>query len=451
MKSFYTQLPKPLSKEEIHECFEKYRLGDLNARKKIINHNIRLVISEVKRKFSNTMYEENELISSGLLGLVKAVDTFDISRNLLFATYAVKCIDNEILMFMRNGKKWINDYSLEATINTDFDGKELKLEDVISDDSCDLVLDYEKKEDYKIVRKIEEELPERERLIIMMYFGFIDNKLYNQEEISHKLNISQSYISRLITKILKKIKEKFENDNIESFNENHDKETDIITDIEQNKGILNGIGDKKMKKRLKNTYEYFNNYSREEIDLMLLKLSDDEKELIKLRYGDNLDIPVTSENWGKEQNSLFYGSLVPKMKRLLANPNNKRKPYERKNPSVDRQLGVPKEEKNSLELENSLEENVQLLANLRTPILNEILKKLSYKEAIISCLKLGYVDDKYYSNESICRFLEIDESEVNEILKKVLLLYKEEINNYINCAIDIVDNQNDKVYKKKSV
>lgn len=285
----------------------------------------------------------------------------------------------------------------------------------------------------------------------MMYFGFIDNKLYNQEEISHKLNISQSYISRLITKILKKIKEKFENDNIESFNENHDKETDIITDIEQNKGILNGIGDKKMKKRLKNIYEYFNNYSREEIDLMLLKLSDDEKELIKLRYGDNLDIPVTSENWGKEQNSLFYGSLVPKMKRLLANPNNKRKPYERKNPSVDRQLGVPKEEKNSLELENSLEENVQLLANLRTPILNEILKKLSYKEAIISCLKLGYVDDKYYSNESICRFLEIDESEVNEILKKVLLLYKEEINNYINCAIDIVDNQNDKVYKKKSV
>ncbi len=451
MKSFYTQLPLPLSKEEIHECFEKYRLGDLNARKKIINHNIRLVISEVKRKFSNTMYEENELISSGLLGLVKAVDTFDISRNLLFATYAVKCIDNEILMFMRNGKKWINDYSLEATINTDFDGKELKLEDVISDDSCDLVLDYEKKEDYKIVRKIVEELPERERLIIMMYFGFIDNKLYNQEEISHKLNISQSYISRLIKKILNKIKEKFENDNIESFNENHDKETDIITDIEQNKGILNGIGDKKMKKRLKNIYEYFNNYSREEIDLMLLKLSDDEKELIKLRYGDNLDIPVTSENWGKEQNSLFYGSLVPKMKRLLVNPNNKRKPYERKNPSVDRQLGVPKEEKNSLELENSLEENVQLLANLRTPILNEILKKLSYKEAIISCLKLGYVDDKYYSNESICRFLEIDESEVNEILKKVLLLYKEEINNYINCAIDIVDNQNDKVYKKKNV
>lgn len=180
MKSFYTQLPLPLSKEEIHECFEKYRLGDLNARKKIINHNIRLVISEVKRKFSNTMYEENELISSGLLGLVKAVDTFDISRNLLFATYAVKCIDNEILMFMRNGKKWINDYSLEATINTDFDGKELKLEDVISDDSCDLVLDYEKKEDYKIVRKIVEKLPERERLIIMMYFGFIDNKLYNQ-------------------------------------------------------------------------------------------------------------------------------------------------------------------------------------------------------------------------------------------------------------------------------
>ncbi len=206
-----------------------------------------------------------------------------------------------------------------------------------------------------------------------------------------------------------------------------------------------------MKKRLKNIYEYFNNHSREEIDLMLLKLSDDEKELIKLRYGDNLDIPVTSENWGKEKNALFYGSLVPKMKRLLANPNSKRKPYERKNPSVNQQLGVPKEEKNRLELENSLEENVQLLVNLRTSILNEILKKLSYKEAIISCLKLGYVDDKYYSNESICRFLKIDKYEVNGILKKVLLLYKEEINNYINCAIDVVDNQNDKVYKKKKV
>lgn len=466
----YIKLPEPLSEEEIYDCFKKYRLGDLTSRTKIIEHNIRLVISEVRRKFANTLYEENELVSIGLIGLMKSVDTFDIGKNLKFATYASKCIDNEILMFMRKGKKHINDSSLEYVIKIDNSGNELKLEDVISDTSCDLISNYEQKETYEIIRQIVEELPNREKIIIMMHFGFIDDKLYTQREIASKLKLSQSHVSRLITKIVKKIKEKLESDNIESFNKKQDKETEDVLNREHPKNtndIINGKGEKQMSKKLQSIYEYFYNYSKEEIDLMLLKLSTDEKELIKLRYGDNLDIPVTSETWGKQQNALFYGSLVPKMRRLLSNPTGNRKAHEKstesnnsdhkdesnvplasKQPVTNKLNSLYGQQENISMLDSSAEINIQLFDKVRTPILDEILKKLSYRESIIACLKFGYVDNKYYSTESVAKFLEIDENEVNEIIRKILFLYKEAINNYIDQAIDIFDNKKCKIYKK---
>lgn len=469
----YEKLPEPLLKEEIYECFRNYRLGDLTARAKIIKHNIRLVISEVKRKFINTLYEENELISIGLVGLIKSVDTFDVDRNLKFATYATRCIDNEILMFMRKGKKYINCNSLEDVIKTDVSGNELRLEDLISDSSCDLISNYEQKENCEIVRQIVEDLPEREKLIVMLHFGFIGDKIYSKKEISDRLNLSQSYVSRLITKIIKKIKEIFESNNIDIYITKKDNKPDEAFDKLQNEIIKKTIiktGDKTMKKRLKSIYEYFCDYSKEEVDIMLLKLSTDEKELVKLRYGDNLDIPVTSENWTKEHTATFYGNLVPKMRRLLSNQNGKRKKHKKKqitiNSSQDNDsnfLSVCEQtmtnKPNNLDAQEEnvhvsgvrIDTDIQLFDMLRTPILDELLKNLSYKESIIAFLKFGYVDDKYYSTESIAKFLEIDECEVNEIAKKMLLAYKETLNSYLDQAIDIADNQKCKIYKKGSV
>ena len=141
-----SKLPKPLKTEEIYEYFEKMKSGDMTAREKIINHNIRLVINEVIKKFSNSPYDLNELVSVGLIGLVKSVDTFDTAKGLQFATYSTRCIDNEILMFLRKGKKSAFDQSINTPIGTDKEGNEKKIEDILEDDTSDFVSDYEDKQ-----------------------------------------------------------------------------------------------------------------------------------------------------------------------------------------------------------------------------------------------------------------------------------------------------------------
>lgn len=200
-----TKLPKPLPKAEAYSCLERIKQGDLEAREYFITHNILLVTNQVCKKFGNTPYEKKELVAIGLVGLIKSVDTFDISKNYSFSTYAVKCINNEILQFMKKGKKYIFDQSLYTPIGIDNDGKEKKIEDILEDITSDFVSDYEDTIAHNEIRKIVYDLPDKEREIILLYFGFSD-KLYTQCEISQKLNISQSQISRLIKKILKKVR-----------------------------------------------------------------------------------------------------------------------------------------------------------------------------------------------------------------------------------------------------
>lgn len=199
------QLPKPLTKEELFEYFEQSKLGDKKAREEIIKHNIRLVISEVVRKFSNTPYDLDDLVSIGLIGLIKSVETFDTNRNCQFTTYSTRCIDNEILMFMRKNRKYISDIGLEQPIFVDKDGTELKIEDKINDNDSDFVQEYEDKETYEIIRRIVNKLPNKEKNIIEKYFGFTDNSPMKQEEIAFELGISQSCVSRLIKRTLQDI------------------------------------------------------------------------------------------------------------------------------------------------------------------------------------------------------------------------------------------------------
>lgn len=196
--------PQPLSKEKIIELFQKMHAGDSLARKKIIEHNIRLVLNIVIKNFYSTSWEKQELVSVGMIGLIKSVDTFDITKGVNFSSYAIRCIENEILLFLRNLNKLQKIYSLDEIIYTK-DSGEIRLQDALIDENSDLMLAYENKEVYQIIREVIIDLPERNRRIIEMYFGFNNNKPMSQSEIANKLGTYQVNISRSISKILKQI------------------------------------------------------------------------------------------------------------------------------------------------------------------------------------------------------------------------------------------------------
>ena len=470
------KLPQPLPKSQVNELLDKVKHGDEDAIKMIIEHNIRLVLYQVNNKFKSVEYDKKDLVSIGNIGLIKAVTTFDKSKNVEFATYATRCIDNEILMFLRKLKKDQKVDSLDKTITHDKEGKELKIEDTISDET-DIVEDYEKNITYKIIREIVKELPGRDREIIMLHFGFYNNKIHTQKEIADMMSISQSYVSRLITKIVKKLGIQLKKCGvIETTGKTNKKTVKIdkstlqlstttpIMDIQTQKNIESkeiamekSIIDveernfgKMRGKKLQTIYKYLNEYTREEIDAMLNKLTEEEISLVKLRYGNDLDNPVVSPTWGKEKTTKFYGSLIPKMKRLLSNPDGKRKSNVKKIKNIsneNNQSSIFSKEQQKVEdskpnlpqttSEIEKDDCLKILELMRTPSFGEMLKSLTPKEAVIICLKLGYVDEKYFTTESIAGFLGIETSEVIEIIKKVLLVYKENINQFIDKTVDI--------------
>lgn len=200
-------LPKPLKKSELYKLLNEVKNGNKEAKKTIIEHNIRLVLFIVKERFNTVDYDKRDLVSIGNIGLIKATNTFDITKNIEFTTYATKCITNEILMFLKKLNKYQNIDSLNKIINIDSNGNELKIEDLLYDE-LNLNEEYIKNETYQFVRELVSNLKEKEKKIIIMYFGFDKDKSYTQKEISEKLNISQSYVSRIIKKSLNQIRTK---------------------------------------------------------------------------------------------------------------------------------------------------------------------------------------------------------------------------------------------------
>lgn len=200
--------PPPLSAEREAELLEKSRNGDDGARNELIEHNLRLVAHIVK-KYYNTGADQDDMISIGTIGLIKAVSTFNTDKGIHLATYASRCIENEILMFFRNQKKTAQDVFISDPIDTDKDGNTLTLIDVIADKS-----DIADEIDTKIkVEKLRVILPvcltERERLIIEMRYGLCGREELNQREIAKKLNISRSYVSRIEKSALEKLRKQF--------------------------------------------------------------------------------------------------------------------------------------------------------------------------------------------------------------------------------------------------
>lgn len=204
----------PLSKEEEEECIKKMEKGDKNARNKLIEHNLRLVAHIVK-KFDSLKYIQDDLIGIGTVGLIKAVDSYNKSKNIKLTTYAAKCIQNEILMYLRKSSKWSHDISLNETLGYDKDGNPVYLGDIIKSSGEDFTdLEY-KKENLESLKKYLGVLNKRERYIIDERFGLNNTKSKTQKDIANEMHISRSYVSRLEKRALSKmLKEFIKNKNI---------------------------------------------------------------------------------------------------------------------------------------------------------------------------------------------------------------------------------------------
>ncbi len=198
-------LPPPLKKSVEEDLVRKSNLGDLDARNKLIEHNLRLVVFLAK-KYDNTIYDLEDLVSIGTIGLIKGIKTYKLDKNIKLATYASRCIDNEILMFLRKNKKRNSEVSLEDSINFDNEGNELKLEDVFGTEDDVVEKSLESKDDKILLEKEVKNLTSRDRDIIEQRYGLFGKKELTQKELADKLNISQSYISRIEKKVIKKLK-----------------------------------------------------------------------------------------------------------------------------------------------------------------------------------------------------------------------------------------------------
>ena len=198
-------LPAPLSREEEKEVFLRLERNDEAAREILTVHNLRLVVY-IAKKFESTGINVEDLISIGTIGLIKAVNTFRPQKNIKLATYASRCIENEILMSLRYTKKFQNDVSLHEPIGTDRDGNELVMLDVINVELPDFAdqLDFSI-QSQKMLRAVRERLTPRERLVICLRYGLWNQDVLTQQEIAGKLGISRSYVSRIEKKALKKL------------------------------------------------------------------------------------------------------------------------------------------------------------------------------------------------------------------------------------------------------
>ena len=202
-------LPEPLTKEREEEYLKRISDGDESAREPLIVHNLRLVVY-IAKKFDSSGVGTDDLVSIGTIGLIKAVNTFKPEKNIKLATYASRCIENEILMYIRKSSNRRVEISIDEPLNTDWDGNELLLSDVLGTDEDTVYKNIEAVEDSKTVAAAVAKLSKREQTIINLRYGLSGGKEMTQKEVADLLGISQSYISRLEKKIMKRLKKEIE-------------------------------------------------------------------------------------------------------------------------------------------------------------------------------------------------------------------------------------------------
>ena len=201
----HENLPAPLTKESEEQILRKIEAGDFSERELLVVHNLRLVVY-IARKFENTGIGIEDLVSIGTIGLIKAVNTFCPTKKIKLATYASRCIENEILMYLRKTANRKNELSIDEPLNVDWDGNELLLSDILGSDSDSVNRNIEMEDEKNQLLKIVGKLQDREKQIMTMRFGLFGSKEFTQKQVADMLGISQSYISRLEKRIIEKIK-----------------------------------------------------------------------------------------------------------------------------------------------------------------------------------------------------------------------------------------------------
>ncbi|RKD24109.1 sporulation sigma factor SigE [Ammoniphilus oxalaticus] len=201
-------LPPPLTREEEEILLGKLPKGDSAVKAMLIERNLRLVVY-ISRKFENTGINIEDLVSIGTIGLIKAVNTFDVEKKIKLATYASRCIENEILMFLRRNNKVKSEVSFDEPLNIDWDGNELLLSDVLGTENDTITRDLEEQVDRKLLYKALEKLSDREKVIMELRFGLNGKQERTQKDVADMLGISQSYISRLEKRIIKRLRKEF--------------------------------------------------------------------------------------------------------------------------------------------------------------------------------------------------------------------------------------------------
>ena len=198
------KLPGPLKKEEEERLVKEFHLGDNSARDKLIEHNLRLVVY-LSKKYENTNVDLEDLVSIGTIGLIKGINTYKGDKNIKLATYASRCIDNEILMYLRKNRKRRADVSLDESLSYDKEGNELTLEDVLGTEDDIVTKRLEEEDSKKLMLEEIKKLNSRDKEIMILRYGLYGNEELTQKEVASKLGISQSYISRIEKKVIKEI------------------------------------------------------------------------------------------------------------------------------------------------------------------------------------------------------------------------------------------------------
>ena len=198
-------LPEPLNKEDEMKYLSLATKGDIDAKNKLIEHNLRLVVY-LSKKYENTKIDLEDLVSIGTIGLIKGVNTYKLDKNIKLATYASRCIDNEILMFLRKNKKRRGEISFEDSLSYDSEGNELHLEDILGTDDDVVTRGLEEETERKILYQELTKLNNRDKEIMSMRYGLLGKREMTQKEVAENLGISQSYISRIEKKVINKLK-----------------------------------------------------------------------------------------------------------------------------------------------------------------------------------------------------------------------------------------------------
>ena len=207
------KLPAPLTKEEEEAIFERLKNGDSSAREELITHNLRLVVY-IAKKFELSGVGVEDLISIGTIGLIKACNTFSLDKNIKLATYASRCVENEILMYLRKITTKKHELSIDEPLKIDWNGNELLLSDILGTESDCVNKEIENQAEWEVILKYIDLLEEREKQIMRMRFGLFDGKEYTQKEVADLIGISQSYISRLEKKILVRLRKEMKKNKI---------------------------------------------------------------------------------------------------------------------------------------------------------------------------------------------------------------------------------------------